>query len=429
MATIDPVSTAQQLVSAERANMDALLQKQQKSFKAQLDAINSLSTKLSSFQTQIKDLNKASVLQAQKTTFSQDGVMTVTSNGKAVSGQYTFQVTQLAERHQVGISLGGENDPLPTSGVLTLSVAGKDMAIDFSTLKSGATVKDLVSEINNATASNGIKASLVRSNGQVNLLLASKDTGTANAMTMSFSGDASSTFGAAFAARKDVTAAKNAELSMGSGTGAIKIVSSTNKLENVVDGLSISLLKAQKTDDAPLQMSVSQDTESVTAALKKLVDGYNEMVTQISTLTSSSTTSPGALSSDGATRALKSVLTRAIRDLPNGMTLASLGISTDKEGKLSFKESDFTKALEKDPELLGKAFMGDDGLLKKMSAALDPYTQRNGVLKGRKEGIEKSQARVTERMDALDRRMELTYKRYLNQFTTLNQMMQTMQTL
>ena len=80
---IDPASTAMQLVAVERQNMDKLLKTQLDSVKAQQSAISTLTTKLSSFQTLLKDLNKASSLQAQKATTSQDGIMTVTSNGKA----------------------------------------------------------------------------------------------------------------------------------------------------------------------------------------------------------------------------------------------------------------------------------------------------------------------------------------------------------
>ena len=80
----------------------------------------------------------------------------------------------------------------------------------------------------------------------------------------------------------------------------------------------------------------------------------------------------------------------------------------------------------KDPDLLGKALMGDDGLLKRMSNSLDPYTKRDGALKGRKTGLEANEKRISERMEALDRRMDSAYKRYLNQFTTMNQMLQTM---
>ncbi|MGL4892387.1 MAG: lateral flagellar capping protein LafB [Aeromonas veronii] len=405
--------------------MDKLLKKQMDSIKGQQSAISTLTTKLSTFQTMLKDLNKASNLQAQKATMSQEGLMTVTSNGKASSGQYNFFVEQLAQSHQVGLSLNSETTPLPTDGVFSLTVKGKSVDIDLASLPAGATVKDLVSHINNAKDNPGVKATLVRTDGKVNMVLTSKDSGEENAITVNYSGDASSSLGVAVANKTEITKAQDARLQMG-GNNPLTITSASNKIENVVDGLTLQLTKAQKSGDAPLQVTVEQDKEAVTGSLKKFVDSYNELVDELAKMTSSDPKAPGALSSDSGVRSLKSALANSVRDLPNGLSLSSLGIKTDKTGKLSFSETDFNKALEKDPELLGKALMGDDGLLKRMSNSLDPYTKRDGALKGRKSGLEASEKRVNERMEALDRRMNSAYKRYLNQFTTMNQMMQTM---
>ncbi|KIQ78800.1 lateral flagellar capping protein LafB [Aeromonas jandaei] len=422
---IDPASMAMQLVAIERQNMDKLLKKQMDSIKGQQSAISTLTTKLSSFQTMLKDLNKASNLQAQKAVMSQEGIMTVTSNGKASSGQYNFFVKQLAQSHQVGLSLDSETTPLPADGVFSLTVKDKSVDIDLASLPAGATMKDLVSHINNAKDNPGVKATLVRTDGKVNMVLTSKDSGKENAITVKYSGDASSSLGTAVAKQSEITKAQDAELQMG-GNNPLTITSASNKIENVVDGLTLQLTKAQKSGDAPLQVTVEQDKEAVTGSLKKFVDSYNELVDELAKMTSSDPKAPGALSSDSGVRSLKSALANSVRDLPNGLSLSSLGIKTDKTGKLSFNETDFNKALEKDPELLGKALMGDDGLLKRMSDSLDPYTKRDGALKGRKSGLEASEKRVNERMEALDRRMNSAYKRYLNQFTTMNQMMQTM---
>lgn len=428
MMQVDPASMAMQLVAIERQNMDKLLKKQMDSIKGQQSAISTLTTKLSTFQTMLKDLNKASNLQAQKATMSQEGLMTVTSNGKASSGQYNFFVEQLAQSHQVGLSLNSETTPLPTDGVFSLTVKGKSVDIDLASLPAGATVKDLVSHINNAKDNPGVKATLVRTDGKVNMVLTSKDSGEENAITVNYSGDASSSLGVAVANKTEITKAQDARLQMG-GNNPLTITSASNKIENVVDGLTLQLTKAQKSGDAPLQVTVEQDKEAVTGSLKKFVDSYNELIDELAKMTSSDPKAPGALSSDSGVRSLKSALANSVRDLPNGLSLSSLGIKTDKTGKLSFSETDFNKALEKDPELLGKALMGDDGLLKRMSNSLDPYTKRDGALKGRKSGLEASEKRVNERMEALDRRMNSAYKRYLNQFTTMNQMMQTMGSL
>lgn len=425
---IDPSSMASQLIAAERQNMDALLNRQMASVKAQQTALSTLNTKLSTFQTLLKDLNKASTLQAQKATLSQEGFMTVTSNGKASSGQYSFFVEQLAQAHQLGVQLDSDTDPLPASGTLSLEVKGKTLNVDLAALPAGATVKDLVSHINNATDNPGVKATLVRTDGKVNLVLTGKETGEENAINLSYSGDPASAFATALAARTDITKAQDAKLRMG-GDSPLTITSASNKLENVVDGLTLELTKVQAAGDPPMQVTIGQDTEAVTGSLKQFVDSYNELVGELAKMTASDPKSPGALASDSGVRGLKSLLAAKVRDLPNGLTLHNLGIKTDKAGKLSFNETDFNKALEKDPELLGKALMGDDGLLKRMSNAMDPYTRRDGMLKGRKTGLENNQRRLDERMEALDRRMESAYKRYLNQFTTMNQMMQTMTSL
>ncbi|WP_368160239.1 lateral flagellar capping protein LafB [Aeromonas sp. R5-3] len=422
---IDPAATAMQLVAIERKNMDALLKKQMDGIKGQQSALSTLNTKLSTFQTMLKDLNKASNLQAQKATMSQDGVMTVTSNGKASSGQYNFFVEQLAQSHQVGFSLDSETSPLPADGVFSLTVKGKTIDIDLATLPAGSTVKDLVSKINDAKDNPGVKATLVRTDGKVNMVLTSKDSGLENAISVNYSGDATNSLGAAISGKMDITKAQDARLRMG-GDNPLTITSASNKIENVVDGLTLQLTKAQKSGDAPLLVNIEQDKEAVTGSLKKFVESYNELVDELAKMTSSDPKAPGALSSDSGVRSLKSMLSNSVRDLPNGLSLSSLGIKTDKAGKLSFSETDFNKALDKDPELLGKALLGDDGLLKRMSDSLDPYTKRDGALKGRKTGLEASEKRIKERMDALDRRMDSAYKRYLNQFSTMNQMLQTM---
>ncbi|MBL0458076.1 lateral flagellar capping protein LafB [Aeromonas enteropelogenes] len=422
---IDPASTAMQLVALERQNMDSLLKKQMDSITGQRKALTALHTKLSSFQTMLKDLNKASNLQAQKGTVSQEGFMKVTSDGTASSGQYNLFVEQLAQAHQVGLSLDSESAQLPATGTLSLEVKGKKLEIDLASLPAGSTVKDLVSEINDAKDNPGVKATLVRSDGKVNLVLTSTETGTENAIAINYSGDAGDMLGTALAGKRDITKAQDAKLQMG-GDNPLTIVSASNKVENVIDGLTLELTKAQKPGEAPLQVVVAQDKEAVTGSLKKFVDSYNELVDELAKMTSSDPKSPGALASDSGIRSLKSMLGNSVRDLPNGMTLGSLGIKTDRYGKLSFNETDFNKALEKDPELLGKALLGDDGLLKRMSTDLDPYVKRDGVLKSRNAGLDANEKRVNDRMAALDRKMEAAYKRYLNQFTTMNQMLQSM---
>ncbi|MGL4449075.1 MAG: flagellar filament capping protein FliD [Aeromonas sp.] len=421
---IDPSSMAYQLVMIERMNTEALLKNQMSAVKDERKAVDSLYSKLDAFQSSLKGLNKASELQAQSATPSQEGFMNVTSDGTAASGQYSFFVKQLAQAHQVGMVMDSEDAALPTEGVFTLEIGDKKLDIDLATLPAGSTVKDLVTHINTVEGNPGVKASLVRTDGKVNLVLNSQETGVDNAVKMSYSGDASNMLGTAIAGKTDITTAKDAIIEMG-GDNPITITSATNKVEGVVDGLSIELTKAQEPGEAPIQLTVGQDQDKVTGALQSFVDSYNGLIDTINEMTSTGA-KRGPLASDSGARGLKSMLRNAVRELPGGLTLGSLGIETDKDGKLKFDESDFEKQLEKDPEILSKAMMGDDGLLQRMQDKMKPYTDRDGLLKSRTEGFDSREKRLNDRMDALNRRSESAYSRYLNQYTMMNQMMASM---
>ncbi len=425
MSSIDPVSMAQMLVAAERANMDSLLKSQATKIKNQSKGLDTLKTQLSTFQTLLKDLNNTSTLQAQKSTLSQEGFMTVSSNGKAISGQYSLFVRQLAQSHQLGVKFSSETEALPSDGTLSLTVDGKEMKLDFASLPANATVKDLVSQINGASNNPGVKASLVRSNGEVNLVLTSTSSGTAKAIGMNFtSGGSAASDALAGKVTKptEITKAQDAIVEMG-GSNPLVITSSSNKLENVIDGLTINLTKAQAAGEAPLQLTVEQDNTAMTEALKKFVTGYNTLVDELNKLTKSTTDESGLLANDSTVRSLMSQLRSGIRDLPNGMTLSSLGIKTDREGKLSLDETAFTKALTADPELLSKAFGGDDGLVKRLNTITEPFTKRGGSISQRKDSLDASQRRLDDRLESHERRMQNAYNRYLAQYTQLNTVM------
>ncbi|MGL4751511.1 MAG: flagellar cap protein FliD N-terminal domain-containing protein [Aeromonadaceae bacterium] len=62
MSSIDPVTMAQTLVAAERANMDSLLKSQGTKIKNQSKGLDTLKTQLSTFQTLLKDMNSTAKL-------------------------------------------------------------------------------------------------------------------------------------------------------------------------------------------------------------------------------------------------------------------------------------------------------------------------------------------------------------------------------
>lgn len=430
--SIDPTSYAQTLVSAERAGRDAILKKKATAVKNQLSGISTLSSGLSTFQTLLKKLNKVSTLQAQSTTLSDSGYFTATTDGTAAVGQYNLKVKQLAQSEQTTIALASASDStavltetaaLPTTGSFTITLdsdTSKTMSIDLSTLSAGATVKDLVTAINNSSDNPGVRASLVRTDGKVSLLLSGKETGSANAFSVSMSG-LDEVLGST---PKEITSAQDAIVQLGS-TSPVSITSSSNKLTSVISGVTLQLTKAQDASATPVTVTVAEDTSAISSSVQEFVDGYNTLMNSLKSLSSNGDTK-GNLAGDSMVKSLMSQMSGTLRNLPTGTTLASLGIKSDKDGLLSLDSTTLKSALEDNPELVSSALTGTSGMLTKMNSMTETYTKLSGTIKTRKTSLEKQQTQISDQQDAFDTRMERLYQRYLKQFTQLSSVMSQM---
>ena len=419
MATsIDPTSYAQTLVSAERAGRDAILSTKAKTVKNQLSGISTLSSGLSTFQTLLKKLNKVSTLQAQSATLSESSYFTATTDGTAAVGQYNLKVKQLAQSQQSTVALAAgkdETSTLSATGHFTVTMGAKTLDI---ALAAGATVKDLVTAINNSSDNPGVRASLVRTDGKLSLLLNGKETGSANAFTV----NASTVSVLDNASQSVLTTAQDAIVQLGSSATPATITSASNKLTGVIGGVTLQLTKAQEASAAPVTVTVAEDTSAITGSVQEFVDGYNTLMKSLKSLSSNGDTK-GNLAGDSMVKNLMSQMRSSLRELPSGITLTSLGIKSDKEGLLSLDSAALKSSIENDPELLSKALTGTAGMLTKMNSMTETYTKLTGSIKTRKTSLEKQQTQISNQQDAFDTRMEKVYQRYLKQFTQLSSVM------
>jgi len=430
ITSMDPTTLAQTMVQAERTGMDTLLAGQKTRYQGQLDAVNKLKTQLSTFQTALQGLATNTALQARSVKTSIDGIAAVTAASSAAPGSYSIFVQQLAQAQQLSFDFSSESWTPPSDGTLTISMNGKDMNLDLSTLPAGGDLRSLRDAINKAADNPGVQATLVRTGGQVKLLLTSSKTGEANQITMSVSGGTPSTamteLQTALGTRTELSAAQDAKVQFG-GTNPITISSATNTLDNAIDGLTINLTKAQNSGDQPLQITIGQDTDAMKKALQSFVDAYNTLVDGVNKLTSSDSSNPGALAGDSATRSLMSQLRGALSNLPDGVTLSQLGLKTDRYGKLSLDEAGLTKTLANKPDVIKTALQSKGGVFDSMQSILTPQLKFNGLLSSRVSNLQNSLSRVTDRQEQLDTRMDMVYKRYLAQFTAMQNLVTQMQ--
>lgn len=440
MTTIDSdyvKQMAQQLANYEVQNGLNKADRNKATYQSQLTAVTSLESALKTFATAVKGLkgttSDASML-VNSATMSKDGYLTAKVGSTAVAGKYDFFVEQLATSHQLSFS-GLQASDIDTQGSLTLNQNGKSFSIDLSKVDSDGdgsnSMEELAAAINKATDNTGVKATLVRSNGQVSLVLGAEKPGAANAIGISLSGTstANNAFENALANPQELSKAQDARVRLGGESGML-LTNDSNTFDNIIDGVSVTFNQAQKSGELPISMTIDQDKSATTKKVQTFIDAFNALASQIDTLTASgdqSGAARGALAGDSSVRAIENNLNQLIRTSFGGANLISFGISADRNGKLTLDSTRFEKAIASDPEGLDKLFIGKGNLLDSVDKNLTLYTNAtNGVMKSRKDTLNNSLRRVNDDYDTLQKQYDNYYARYLKQYTSMMQTMQSM---
>ena len=390
------------------------LNRNESNYKTQREALGSLRSSLTTFKSAITKLNSSTTsMLSNSATFSQEGYATAKVDTTAQAGSYQFFVEQLASKQQVAVTGLADGSP---SG--TLSV--KDQTFD---LGSFATLAEAAKAINE-TADLGVQATLVRSNGAVNLVLTSEESGVANGFAYALNGSQANT--------TELSAAQDARLRMGGsfGSGGIELTSSSNTFDNVIDGVSLTVSKMHKTGDAALTLDIAQDKAGTKTKVQSFVDAFNTLMSSFDTLTASGGESAkrGVLAGDSSIRSIESRLNGLLRTDFGGTSLIDFGISADRNGKLTIDSKRFEAAVANNPEGFEALFTGKDNLLDSIDKTVASYTSTtNGMLKNRMDTLDMSLRRIDEQFEGLQQQYDTHYSRYLKQFTTMMQTMQSME--
>jgi flagellar hook-associated protein 2 len=411
--SIDPQYLANQYTQIERAGKDKLLSTKSSQFTAQLNAIKKLQTSLKDFSTQLKDFRSAdSSILANTASSSSESTLSVKAGANAVAGNYDVFVQQLAQNHQLALSF----DPTATlaaDGEFNIDLAGDSFSVDLTTLPAGAKLSDLAAAINNHVDNPGVSATLMRSGTETFLVISSDESGAANQLNLSFTAGtdtAAADITAALAGQQELKKAQDAIVRLGSDS-AISVSSANNSLTDVIEGVTIDLLKVQTGTDSPVSIKIGQDDEAIKANLQKFVDGYNGIANSIS--------KDSNLKNDSMARSVQNQLRSVFQGSFEGSTLYSVGIEFDRNGKLSINTKRFEQALADDPAKLEAMLSGENGVLAKLETSIEPYSKNFGLLNDKTKTVQASLDLVTEKQKRHDYSMELTYKRYLSQFTQM----------
>lgn len=296
-----------------------------------------------------KVLADAAAFNANSVSVKDTAMLSATATSSAAAGTYAVTVSQLAKANTL------EASAAPTLGddTLTISAGGKSAVV---TVNAGESLSALASRIN-TTADTPVAASVINNR----MVLISKTEGSSGAISVTSTGTTAADFG--FVERQpaqDAIATIN----------GVSITSSGNTIASAIEGMSITLAKEGSTT-----VVVGRDADAVTKNVKDFVDAYNAAIGNIQTALKyePSTKARGALQGEQTYQTvvnqLRGFTSSTVGSLSGNYTsLASIGITADRSGQLSFDQAAFKKALEADPSAVAKVFTTDSGATEKGTA-------------------------------------------------------------
>lgn len=291
---------------------------------------------------------------------------------KSVSGKLAF--TESTTMSELGLTDGGE---------FTIKAINDQGKYTEKTIKYSATdkISDVMSRINGS----GVGVTALVANGK--LSLSANSTGTGAEGSIKISADGNKLFEKLGLA--DATG-KVAEGTNGSMVvNGVKMESTSNKYN--VSGYTVNVTNNIAATDAPAKISSTTETKTIVDKVKEFITTYNGLIEDLNKRVSEKKNlsyqpltdaqkaelkddeikkwedkaKEGLLKSDATLNKVLSDMRSTLSNYGSGSEdmLAKIGITTSKtwtdNGKLELDEDKLTKALEEDPNIVSRIFVGD----------------------------------------------------------------------
>lgn len=440
-STLDVSAIVTALVDAEIVPKTSNIDRREATFQSELSAIGLLKSSLSDFQSSLSGLKDASSFNARSVATSDATIATATvlSGQQPSTGSYKLEVTQLANSHKLISDAVADADDIGT-GTFTLTTFGADklapsdggdggdgetFSIDFATADADTdgtvTLAELRDAINDDEDNPGVTAAIINTDAGAQLVLTSDETGLENAF------EVSSSFSGVNVANlvdtNDTNYAKDAIIEIDGQT----VTGSSNTFENAIEGLSITALQTNVGET--IDVSVTASTTSIRQQIEGFINAYNSLQQQFSDQSQydAATSQSTPLFADSLLRTLSSqvrtgVTGKVSTSVGDIEALASLGIVSDSQGKLSIDTAKLDDAIKNNYEGIVALFSSSDGIANRLDSRLDNYLNSGGTFDQRTDSINTQINNLTDEREAVALRAEKLEARLLAQFNAMSQL-------
>lgn len=418
-----------QLVAAEKETKQKQITRSQTGTVTTISALATLKNAMSTFNSALAPLKTVEIFSARSATSSDQEFFSASATNEAAPGVYDVQVEALASAHQLSSAAFGSGQAhVVGTGTLTIQVGAKSFSIGVD--ETNNTLGKIRDAINKATDNDDlVTATIVNAADGAHLVLSSVDSGAASAITVSQSGGDGNLSRLEYnpGLTTNYRQLREAADSRAYIAGELH-TSATNNIENAIDGVSITLIKAEPGEIKTV--SIANDSGATASRVKAFVDGFNALAKQMTSLRSfePTTKKAGPLLGDSMLRTIESEMRGKIADPVAGAsgayrTLASLGITTEKDGTLKLDNAKLTKALEADFDGVAHLFGSADGVAARLANALTPRLEPDAELGTRTKRLNQKSLDIQKEQVALDARMLKVEARYRAQFIALDSML------
>ena len=445
----DVPALVSQLMGVERRPIDKLEAKVA-SYETKISSFGTLSSLVSTFQTAAKGLSTS--LQKATATPSDTSALSATAGSSAVPGNYTVNVSQLAQSQNlvaagqasstaaigdgsattVTLDLGTISGGTLTNGVYSGAAFTSNGSGTASITIDGSnnTLEGIRDAINAAAL--GVSATLVNDGSGTpwRLALTSTSSGASNSIKITTSGGdgaIGNLLGYDPAGTQNLTqtlTAQNASLTV----NGIAITSTSNTVSEAIQGVSLTL---KSTTTTPASLTVARDTAAINTAASGFVDAYNALASQIKSRSAYGTDGKegGTLAGDSTLRLMQEQLRNIFITPASGGTLTSLsqvGITSQKDGSLLLDSSKLNSALSENFSDVTNLFSASTGFATRLEAWADSALGAGGLIDSRTQSLKQYVKDRNEEIDRLEIRMLALEKKYTTEYTNLNLMLSRM---
>ncbi len=418
---LDIANLVSQLVAAEADPVNSRLNAQELELESEVSAFGTLKSALSAFETSLGKLQDSQNFSVYTATSSNDSVFAATTDSTAVAGSYAIEVVQLATAAKLKSADFTSSSEVIGTGTLDISLGATTFQITVDS--NNNTLEGIRDAINAASDNPGVTASIINVDSGTQLILSSSSVGASNTISVTATDD--DPLDGFDLGRLDsanlvsLQSPQDAIIKVDSQT----VTRASNRFSDVITGVTFDLKDAQPGVSETLDVLV--DTESVKKDIDSFVTNYNTLLGVMRGLSKydPATNEAGALNGDSVIRSIQNRLQVTVATTVSGgafSNLSELGITVDDSGSLTTDDSVLNDKLNNSLGDVSQFFSSANGLANVFSTALSGYSDNDGIIDARTDGLQTRLNSIDDKREVLQRRMDAYEARLNAQFTAMD---------